>query len=137
MGSERQTRTEAALAHAADVLGDVTPLIMAEFYRRFPAARESFEFHAGGNPARLEAEMVDNALYCLMTWCERRAEVEFILQTSAPHHADTLHVPIEWYAGLVDATVAILAASARDAQEAALWAELDVELRAAVLAAAD
>lgn len=136
MGAERQARIEAALEHAAAVLGDVIPLIMAEFYRLHPEARESFAYHAPDQPDRLEAEMVDNALYCLMTWCERRAEVEIILQTSAPHHADTLHVPVAWYAGLLDAAVSVLGATARDAAEAALWQDLRAELHAAVLAAA-
>jgi len=134
MGDARQGRVQAALEHAAERLGDITPLVMAEFFRRFPAAEASFAHHAPHDPARLGAEMVDNALYCLMTWCERRSEVEIILQTSAPHHADTLHVPGEWYAGLLGATADVLARAARGGEEAALWAELSAELSAAVAA---
>ncbi len=134
MGDARQARVEAALEHAAEQLGDITPLVMAEFFHRFPAAEASFAHHAPHDPARLGAEMVDNALYCLMTWCERRSEVEIILQTSAPHHADTLHVPGEWYAGLLVVTANVLAGAARDAEEAGLWAQLADKLGAAVAA---
>lgn len=135
MADSRLPLVEAALEHAAEVLGDVTPLVMAEFFARYPEAEASFAHHAPHNPAKLEAEMVENALYCLMTWCERRSEVEIILQTSAPHHNDTLKVPYGWYSGLILATADVLARASRDEDERALWRGLREELEAAVAAA--
>ncbi|WP_374530937.1 hypothetical protein [Novosphingobium sp.] len=136
MADSRLPLVEAALEHAAEVLGDVTPLVMAEFFTRYPEAEASFAHHAPHNPAKLEAEMVENALYCLMTWCERRAEVEIILQTSAPHHNDTLQVPYAWYSSMIAATGAVLARASRDEGERSLWQDLCAELEAAVASAA-
>ncbi|MEN9683000.1 MAG: hypothetical protein RLZZ427_751 [Pseudomonadota bacterium] len=137
MHNQRQADVDAALAHAAEVLGDVTPLVMAEFYRQFPDARASFVHHALGDPGRLEAEMVDNALYFVMTWRERRMEVEIIIQTSTPHHAETLGVPAAWYGGLLAATIDVLASAARGPGDAALWAGLRAELLATIDSAMD
>lgn len=136
MSDPRLPLAEAALEHAAEVLGDVTPLIMAEFFARYPEAEASFAHHSPHNPAKLESEMVGNALYCLMTWCERRAEVDIILQTSAPHHNDTLKVPYGWYSGLIAATADVLARASRDEDERALWRGISAELQEAVAAAA-
>ena len=40
---------------------------MAAFYAGFPEAEASFERLSLGNRARLEGEIVAQALYCLMT----------------------------------------------------------------------
>jgi len=56
------------LERVAEQLGDVTAPIMAAFYERFPEAQVAFDRLSLGNRARLEGEMVAQALYCLMTW---------------------------------------------------------------------
>mgnify|MGYP000090069482 CR=1 FL=1 len=55
MDKQRQQIIEAGLERAAEVLGDVTEPVMAEFYRRYPDARASFQHHSPHNPASLEA----------------------------------------------------------------------------------
>lgn len=126
MDKHKQQIIEAALERAAAQLGDITPLVMARFLVRCPDAEPSFAHHWPDNPQRLQAEMVDNALYCVMTWFERRAEIEIILCTSVPHHVETLKIPGHWYRELLAATVDVLALTcpAAGAEEAALWAEL-------------
>lgn len=140
MSRERQAAVDAALERAAERLGDVVPLVMAEFYAHHPDARAAFDQHSPhGNPHRLEAEMVDNALYFVMTWFERRAEIEIIAYTSVPHHVETLKVPAAWYAGLLGATITVLrrATPAQDTAELALWDELHAKLCGLVLSAQD
>lgn len=117
---------EAALERVAEQLGDVTPQVMARFFARCPDAEASFADHWPQNPARLQAEMVDNALYCVMTWFERRAEIEIILYTSVPHHKETLKIPSEWYRELLSAAVDVLAETCPPdgADEAAMWGQM-------------
>ncbi len=126
MSRERQAAVDAALERAAERLGDVVPLVMAAFYARFPDARASFVHHASWHPERLEAEMVDNALYCAMTWFQRRSEIEIIFDQSVPHHQHTLKIPPEWYGGLIEATLDVLEPTVPvDAgEERAAWAAL-------------
>ena len=126
MNQRRQALLERALERASEELGDPTAPIMAAFYRRFPDARASFEHHWPGKADRLEAEMVGNALYFVMTWYDRRSEVEITFGSSVPHHHHTLAVPVEWYDGLIDAAVEVLAATcpADAADEAAMWLDL-------------
>ena len=140
MSREQQAQVDAALERAAERLGDIVPLVMAEFYAHHPDARAAFDTHSPhGNPHRLEAEMVDNALYFVMTWFERKAEVEIIAYTSVPHHAETLHVPPAWYSGLLEATITVLrrATPPDDTAELALWDELREKLCGLVLSAQD
>jgi len=42
--------------------------------------------------ARLEGEMMEQPLYCRMTWFECPGEVTGLLMTSVPHHKQTLEV---------------------------------------------
>lgn len=137
MDQAKHQLVESALERAAEQLGDVTPPVMARFFARCPDAEASFVHHWPQHPERLQAEMVDNALYCVMTWYERRAEIEIILYTSVPHHADTLKIPRHWYGELLNATVDVLAETCPpDADaEAAMWTELRAALSALVEAA--
>lgn len=135
MDTTKYRIVETALERAAEQLGDVTPLVIGRFLARCPDAEASFAQHWPHNPERLKAEMVDNALYCIMTWFERRAEIEIILYTSVPHHVETLKIPAQWYRELLGATVDVLAGTCPEAaaDEAALW----VELRAALTGLVD
>ena len=87
----------------ADALGDVTAPVIAEFYRRYPEAQASFAHHMPGNPASLEAEMVGNTLYYVMTWFEKPVEARIAFDSSVPQHRVALGVPPDWYRGFIDA----------------------------------
>ncbi|NCU11201.1 MAG: hypothetical protein GXC70_03415 [Sphingomonadaceae bacterium] len=134
MDQARHRLLEAALERAAGQLGDPTAPVMAAFYARFPEARASFEHHWPGKADRLEAEMVGNSLYFVMTWFERRSEVEITFGSSVPHHHHTLAVPVDWYDGLIEATVEVLAATCPQgaAAEAEMWQTLREGLTRAV-----
>jgi hypothetical protein len=121
---------EVGLARAADLIGDVTAPAMERFYSSYPDARESFKEHGGANARQLEGEMVERTIYCLMDWLERRAEVEILLFQSVPHHIDTLNVRTEWYRGLIDAVIDVIAATIPPENNAELtvWNEIRHEL---------
>ena len=90
-----QAAIEARLERAAEVLGDLTAPVMAEFYCRYPDARASFAHHSPHNPARLEAEMVGNTLYYVMTWFESptEARIEFSSTTEGPFASVSQRLP--------------------------------------------
>ena len=121
-----QAAIEARLERAAEVLGDLTAPVMAEFYRRFPDARASFAHHSPHNPARLEAEMVGNTLYYVMTWFESPTEARIYFDTSVPHHRVALDVPPDWFRGMIEAVIDVIeqAVPARDSTEQAAWREV-------------
>lgn len=124
MDSERLQMLEVALERVATDLGDPTAPIMTEFYNRFPDARASFEHHWPGKAERLEAEMVGNVLYFLMTWYERQAEVEIAFASSVPHHEVALAIPPAWYGGMIAAAITVLSQGAASQAERAMWQEL-------------
>ncbi|MFM7029316.1 MAG: hypothetical protein ACKOXK_11670 [Chakrabartia sp.] len=132
-----QALVDQGLERAAARLGDVTAPIMARFYADFPDALGSFSEHWPDRPGQLEQEMVGNALYFIMTWHVRPAEVKYALWSSVPHHAETLHVPARWYAGMMAAAIDVIAATLPDhaAAEAAIWqamrADFDALIRSA------
>ena len=125
MDTERLTVIEAGLERAADALGDVTAPVIAEFYRRFPEAQASFAHHMPGNPASLEAEMVGNTLYYVMTWFEKPVEARIAFDSSVPQHRVALGVPPDWYRGFIDAFLDVVepAAVASEADRS-VWREL-------------
>lgn len=125
MDADHQARIEAGLERAAVVLGDVTAPVMAEFYRRYPDAQASFVHHLPDNPASLEAEMVGNTLYYVMTWFETPAEARIAFDSSVPHHRVALGVPPDWYRGFIEAFLDVVEpAAVIDEGDRRVWAEL-------------
>lgn len=125
MDQKKQALIEAGLTRAAELLGDVTAPVIGEFYARYPDAKASFTHHSPHNPASLEAEMVGNALYYVMTWFENPVEVRIAFDSSVPHHRVALGVPPEWYRGFIEAFFAVVLDAARpQGDEAAAWSEV-------------
>jgi len=135
--SESLALLDASLERAAEAAGDLTAPVLAVFYAHHPDARAAFARHGGERQPRLEAEMVETALYCAMGWVDRRREIEIILANATPHHQETLGLPVAWFSGLTDALVAtVLATIPADASsERALWVDIGRGLNAAILAA--
>ena len=121
---------EAGLTRAAETLGDVTVPVISAFYARYPDAQASFRHHSPANPASLEAEMVGNVLYCLMTWFERPEEIRIILYDSVPHHQETLKVDPGWYEGMLWAGIELIEETLPPdaADERAAWEAMRVGL---------
>lgn len=121
-----QAAIEARLERAAAVLGDMTAPVMAEYYRRYPAAQASFVHHAPHGPERLEAEMVGNTLYYVMTWFESPIEARIYFDTSVPHHRVALDVPPDWFRGLIESLIDVIEAGvpAVDDAEQQAWDEM-------------
>ncbi len=121
-----QAAIEARLERAAEQLGDLTAPVMAEYYRRFPEARASFAHHAPHGPERLEAEMVGNTLYYVMSWFHSPVEARIYFDTSVPHHRVALDVPPDWFRGMIDTLIDVVEAAvpAVDAAEQQAWTEM-------------
>lgn len=128
---EKLTTVEQILTRAAEEIGDITAPVMSLYYERFPGARDHFEHHRQGDISLLEGEMVERAVYCLMTWFESPGEVEILLSGSVLHHNDTLKVAPEFYGGLINATADVLEGviSSENASEVSTWLELRSELQ--------
>lgn len=122
---------ERSLARAAEQVGDITPAVLARYYEKYPGARFAFQQHSR-HRSQLEGEMVQEALYCLMTWFEARTEMTIMLSESLPHHRDVLQVHPEWYVGLIDATAEVIMETipSDHADEHAAWQKLSRELHA-------
>jgi AcrR family transcriptional regulator len=122
---------ESSLERAAEALGDVTPQVMAAYYQRHPEARQRFDELLPGGGRRLEQEMVEQALYCLMEWYNAPAEIEIILTNTVPHHAETLGVRPQLFSELIAAVCDTIAATipAHEAGERAVWRELREEMQ--------
>ena len=82
--------------------------------------------------------MVEQTLYCLMTWVERPAEIRIVLQSTVPHHESALHVSDRLFAGFLDAVVDTIAGTipADAGQEQALLASIRAALQAETAGAA-
>ncbi|KAF0179895.1 MAG: hypothetical protein IV086_11980 [Hyphomonadaceae bacterium] len=122
------------LQRAADQLGDLTPHVMDAFYRRFPDAKLRFADLANGERLKLEQQMVEQALYCLMVWLDGRPQIEIIFHTTIPHHAQTLSVRPELFSELIAAVHATIAATipAQETEETAVWNELHAGMKALI-----
>ncbi len=117
---------ETSLERAADKLGDITHPVMDRYYAVHPGARESFREHGLGNTVKLEAEMVESVVYCLINWYDRPEEIRIMFGSTVPHHKHALNVSNEWFAGLIDAAITIISDTvpATSGDELAVWAEI-------------
>jgi hypothetical protein len=122
---------ESILMRAAGQIGDVTAPAMEAFYRLHPEAIASFESLSRGWRCRLEGQMIENTLYCLMRWFEAQGEITIMLLESVPHHDETLHVPADWYHDLIDVTAEVIATTipVANTEETSVWREVRNDLR--------
>lgn len=131
---EKTKLLETSLERAANEMGDITGPVMARYYELHPDARNSFREHGLGNTAKLEAEMVESVVYCLMNWLERPQEIRIMFGSTVPHHEETLKVTCDWFRGLVDAAVYIITKTIPNAQqdEHTLWKEIHLGVNALI-----
>lgn len=101
---------------------------MAKYFASHPGAIISFQEHGLGNSVKLEAEMVESVVYCLMNWYDRPEEIRIMFGSTVPHHKDALNVSHEWFAGLIDAAISIISDTVPETneEELAVWAEIRV-----------
>ncbi len=129
---EKKALLDASLERAAELLGDITPQVMAAYYARQPGGLESFEFHSLGDLNQLEGQMIEQVIYCLMQWYESPGEIEIILLTTIPHHIDTLKIAPQFFADLIEVTCDVIAGTipAEATDEQAVWEEVRHEMQA-------
>ncbi len=130
-GEQAAQLVDNILERASDLLGDITPHVMARYYAAMPQAMERFEFHHPYKREKLEGEMIEQALYCLMRWHSDRSEIEIILSTTVPHHMFALDIPLELFTGMLDAVFDTIAETIpADADpDRTLWRGLHEALR--------
>ena len=99
---------------------------MAKYYARHPEAKISFQEHGLGNNVKLEAEMVESVVYCLMNWYDRPEEIRIMFGSTVPHHKHALNVSSEWFAGLIDAAITVISGTVPETskEELVIWAEI-------------
>lgn len=114
------------LERASEVAGDITDSVMAEFYRADPEARKLFTHHCPVDTIRLEAGMVEQALYCFMRWFQSPGEIRILLLGSVPHHVETLNVPVNYYHRFLQAMATVIRKTipAENQQEIDAWDEI-------------
>lgn len=101
---------------------------MAKYYASHPEAKISFAEHGLGNSVKLEAEMVESVVYCLMNWYDRPEEIRIMFGSTVPHHKHALNISSEWFAGLIDAAITIISDTVPEfsVDELAVWEEIRV-----------
>lgn len=121
-----QALVEKTLERSANQLGDITRPVFDLFYARWPNARAQFKLHDQNKPERLEGEMVEQAVYCLMRWYERPGEIEIILVTTIPHHIESLGISAEDFTNLFEAVFDTIGGTIPSTalDEMALWQNL-------------
>lgn len=122
---------DSILERVGDTLGDITAQVMARYYAAMPQAIERFEFHQPVRREKLEGEMVEQALYCLMRWHSDRSEIEIILSTTVPHHLFALDIPLALFTGMMDAVCETVAVTIPESEtdELRCWQDMQRDIR--------
>ncbi len=104
MSDARQQRLFGIFERAAEELGDITQPVMQRAYADCPEALACFERHGLGEKLQdLEAVMVEQTLYCVLAWEENPGAARITLETTIPHHAETLEVPLPFFWSIFEA----------------------------------
>lgn len=136
--SDRNALLARSLERAAEQIGDITPVVAHTFYERFPDAPALFATLWPGSRDRLEGQMVETALYCIMNWMESPGEIEVVLMGTVPHHLETLKVPLDWFTGFLLATAEVVTGTipADRKDERDVWDTLVTDLLSVIAASA-
>lgn len=126
---------EESLERAAECVGDITEPVLQAFYPQFPEMRQIFREWDPLGKVRLEAQMVEQSLYCLMNIFDRADEISIIVHDSVPYHRLVLNVSPEAFGAMMDATCDIIVETIPDdaRDERALWDEIRAKMRALVM----
>lgn len=104
---EKLAVIEEILDWAGDKLGDITPRVRERFFAVHPDGKALFIRHGGRDPSRLEGDMIESALFCLLNWFERPGEVESIFRDTVPHH-EILEIDAKHFSGLLRAVFDVI-----------------------------
>ena len=132
--SDKAKLLESIFADVAEQLGDITRPVMARTYELCPEAREAFEVNCLGGISSLEANMVEQTLYCVMDWIENQDNSKITLLHTLPHHTDTLNVPLKSFYSMFEALFGVVENSVlnTDKKKQELWQEIKSEIHAYV-----
>lgn len=109
---QRARIVEEIFEQVAETLGDITKPVMQRAYEAFPEAKQSFKQHGLGEKlSDLEAVMVEQTLYCVIGWVESPGASKVTLDTTVPHHAETLNVPLPFFWSIFTALFDLVKAS--------------------------
>lgn len=124
---------EAALECVVESIGDIMPVVIKEYYSRYPEGEASFKHHGFDGHIRLAESMVDSVLYCIIGWVDNRREVESVISDTVPHHR-SLKIPHELLVSLLDVTLGVLLSGIPDEQQDAreLLESVGEEIRAEI-----
>lgn len=128
--TEKQVLLDTTLERAGELLGDISPIVYAAYYRAYPEAQGTFDVDYAGGRTHLEGSMVEQVLYCLMRFFESPEEIEFLISYALTHHIEDLGVGGGIFAGLISAVVDVIASTIPDERlaERVLLAELHTHL---------
>jgi len=131
---EKQDIVNAILERAAEQVGDITGPVLERFYQECPEAHQLFKLLFPLDPCRLEAEMVEQSLYCIMHWYTSPDEIEIILLESVPHHAQTLNISATVFKSLLHATTEVIRSTipANHQTQIDVWDEAFTRLEAII-----
>ena len=134
--SETLNLFESSLENAAEVLGDITPIVLDQFFKECPEAEAIFRTHGMGAKESLQASMVDWGLYCLMNWFERKQEIEIILFDAAKQH-DFLKLDPKLTINLFNTLIDVIESTVAEDQieTKRLWSQIKKELNEALITA--
>lgn len=124
--------TETCLEYAAEEVGDITPKVIELLYQRQPEASQTFLRHVPGTTLKaLQGSMVEETLYCFMTYPTNPLEIELILESTISNHIETLNIAAPlmqaMFQALHDAVLSSVPETAMPERKA--WSELHSQLQ--------
>jgi hemoglobin-like flavoprotein len=119
-----------SLEHAAEVHGDITPLVCADLLERHPEAEVYFDVKGTQFKADLQAKMVQDSIYSCLEYLDVPEEAEIVLKYTIPQHQD-LGIPIKHFFALLEslANVVCAASEQESGNVKASWQSLMQELK--------
>lgn len=103
-------RVEEALGHAAEMYGDITPMVMERFYKKYPEVESLFAELSLGRSREMEGEMVTQSIYCLMAIFGNPITTKIMLQEAIVNHL-YLKISCDYFNGLIESTVDVVISS--------------------------
>ena len=119
-----------SLEHAAEVHGDITPLVCADLLKNHPEAEVYFDVKGTQFKADLQAKMVQDSIYSCLEYLDVPEEAEIVMKYTIPQHQD-LGIPIKHFFALLEsvANVVCAATEQESANVKASWQSLMQELK--------
>lgn len=119
----------ASFEYASEKHGDITEMVCADLFKRYPKAAQCFLLRGEQFEQELKQQMVRDSIYAFFEYLETPQEVEISFKYTIPQHQN-LNIPLEYVVALLQSVANVACEATPEAERTDTRTSWDEVMRA-------